>query len=61
MKILSLLGYVGGNRKPLPDFCQGDHKALWNEIVGAMNLKRQQFNSDMIKRLTTKMLCKYII
>ena len=61
IKILSLLGYVGENRKPLPDFCQGSHEALWNKIVGAMNLKRQQFNSAMIKRLTTKMLCKYII
>ena len=61
VKILSLLGYVGENSKPLPDFCKGSHEALWNEIVGAMNVKRQQFNSAMIKRLTTKMRCKYII
>ena len=61
VKILTLLGYVGENRKPLPDFCQGSHEALWNEIVGAMNVKRQDFNAAMVKRLTTKMRCKYII
>ena len=59
--ILGLLGYVGENSKPLPDFCEGSLEALWNEIIGAMNVKRQDFNSAMVKRLTTKMRCKYII
>ena len=61
MTILSVLGYVGENCTPLPDFCQGYHESLWNAIDGAMNCKRQLFAAAMVKRLNLKMRCKYII
>ena len=61
MTILSVLGYVGENCTPLPDFCQGCHESLGNVIEGAMNCKRQLFAAAMVKRLNLKTMCKYII
>ena len=59
MHILRLLGYAGENAKDLPADCE-DLEDLWTIIIGALNLKRQQFNSAMVKRMDTKMHSKYL-
>ena len=59
MHILRLLGYTGENAKDLPADCE-DLEDLWTIIIGALNLKRQQFNSAMVKRMDTKMHSKYL-
>ena len=51
--MLRAMGYVGEGAKELPEFANGQLSIFWMGVFPFLNVRRQDFNTGVIRRLNT--------